>query len=411
MSSSSVIFFWSPAERAFSRSASTFSIASLSLVTMSSARADFSGSVRRHFSSSMPRIAVSTARIRSSRGRILSRGTLPIASQRSAISRMARFAASTSVTGTRVSASARSFSLASALAANSASCSAFAASRAPKNVSCAARNRPHSSSSTSRGAGPAAFHCRISSRYAPAVGPHSRDFASASASLASRSLTTRAPSRFSFCSAKCVFRRRVYAVRAVENRRHSWSSAAGRSAAAPSTRRAAAAAGWRRCASRCSRRASPPRRRAAPSRSWSPRPVRRVRPSDLPVLGDDREERVELADEAGEVADGTRLGHLFAEVTHGLGRLVGGHHTRIDPLLEQVDASGELVVPLGEEGERLLGRSFGVLADRTLPVRRAYVDRSVLGDASPLARRHWFPLRSLFGFPAGPRPPGQRRPC
>ena len=60
----------------------------------------------------------------------------------------------------------------------------------------------------------------------PAVGPQSVESASASASLTSRSLTTRAPSRFSFSSAKCGLRRRVYVVRAVENRCHSSSSVA-----------------------------------------------------------------------------------------------------------------------------------------------------------------------------------------
>ena len=126
---------------------------------MSSARADFSGSERRHCSSSTPRISVSTLRIRPSSSFIRSRGTLPAASQRSAMSRKAFLAASTSVTGSSASASTRSFSLTSALAANSASSAALAASRAPKNVSWAPRKRFHSSSSMSLRAGPAAFHC------------------------------------------------------------------------------------------------------------------------------------------------------------------------------------------------------------------------------------------------------------
>ncbi len=56
------------------------------------------------------------------------------------------------------------------------------------------------------GAGPAAFHWRIRSRYRPAVGPQSVESARLSASLAKRSLTTRAPSRFSSCSAKWILR-------------------------------------------------------------------------------------------------------------------------------------------------------------------------------------------------------------
>ena len=173
---------------------------------MSSARADFSGSVRAQRSSSTERMACSTLRIRPSRSFIRSRGTLPAASQRSDRSRNAAFAASRSVTGTSASASTRSFSLTSALAANSASWAAFAVSRLVKKVSCAARNRVHSASSTSRGAGPAAFHFCIRSRYSPDVGPHSVELARASASLTSCSLTSRAPSRFSCCSAKCDLR-------------------------------------------------------------------------------------------------------------------------------------------------------------------------------------------------------------
>ena len=67
--------------------------------------------------------------------------------------------------GRSFSASTRICSLTSALAANSSSSAALAASRAPKNVSCAPRKRCQSWSSTSRGAGPAAFHSRIRSRY------------------------------------------------------------------------------------------------------------------------------------------------------------------------------------------------------------------------------------------------------
>ena len=86
---------------------------------MSSARADFSGSERRHCSSSTARMACSTLRIRPSRSFIRSRGTLPAASQRSAMSRKACLAASRSVTGSSASASTSSCSLTSALAANS----------------------------------------------------------------------------------------------------------------------------------------------------------------------------------------------------------------------------------------------------------------------------------------------------
>ena len=195
-----------------------------SLATMSSARADFSGSVRAHWASSTPRMACSTLRMRPSSSFIRSRGTLPAASQRSAMSRNASLAARRSVTGSSASASTRSASFFSALAVNSASSSALALSRLPKKVSCAPRNRCQSWSSTPFGAGPAAFQRRIRSRYFPAVAPHSVDSASASASTTSFSLTTRASSRFSLRSAKCAFRRRVYVVRAVENLRQRASS-------------------------------------------------------------------------------------------------------------------------------------------------------------------------------------------
>ena len=105
----------------WARSASILAMASSSLVTMSSARADFSGSVRRHCSSSTARMACSTLRMRPSRSRIRSRGPC----QRRPSGRRCRgtavLAASRSVTGTSASASTSSFSLTSAFAANSAS--------------------------------------------------------------------------------------------------------------------------------------------------------------------------------------------------------------------------------------------------------------------------------------------------
>ena len=164
LSSSSLTCLSLPAARALSSLASTSAIAASSLETRSSARADFSGSERFHWSSSTPRISCSTLRIRASRSFIRSRGTLPAASQRSAMSRKAFLAASRSCTGSSASASTRICSLTSALAANSWSSAAAAASRAPKKVSWAPRNRFHSASSTSRGAGPAAFQSRIRSR-------------------------------------------------------------------------------------------------------------------------------------------------------------------------------------------------------------------------------------------------------
>ena len=71
-------------------------------------------------------------------------------------------------------------------------------------------------------------------------------------------------------------------------------------------------------------------------------------------------------------------------VLHRLGGLVGGQHAGLDPLLEQLDLEGERVVPLGEEGQRLLGRPLGVLPDGALAVGGPHVDGSVVVDASPL---------------------------
>ena len=111
----------------------------------------------------------STLRMRPSSSFIRERGTLPAASHRSAMSRKVRLAASRSEpspsrAGSSASASTSSASLTSALAANSSSSLAFSASRAPKKASWAPRNRFQSASSTSLGAGPAAFHCFIRSR-------------------------------------------------------------------------------------------------------------------------------------------------------------------------------------------------------------------------------------------------------
>ena len=81
--------------------------------------------------------------------------------------------------------------------------------RAAKNTSCAPRNRFQSSSSTPRGAEPAAFQRVIRSRYALAVAPQSVEPESASASATSFSLAFREPSRCSDWRANCDLRRRV----------------------------------------------------------------------------------------------------------------------------------------------------------------------------------------------------------
>ena len=92
-----------------------------------------------------------------------SRGTLPIASQRSWMSRSAARAESASSVSI-FSASTSSARFASAFAPNSASRSLNTWVRREKNWSWAPRNRCHSASSASFWARPAAFHSAISSR-------------------------------------------------------------------------------------------------------------------------------------------------------------------------------------------------------------------------------------------------------
>ena len=86
----------SPAARALSSLACVSAMPASSLETMSSARADFSGSERFHWSSSTERMACSTLRMRPSRSFIRSRGTLPASSHLSAMSRKAFLTASRS---------------------------------------------------------------------------------------------------------------------------------------------------------------------------------------------------------------------------------------------------------------------------------------------------------------------------
>ena len=180
-------------------------------------------------------------------------GTLPAASQRSAMSRKARLAASRSVTGSSASASTSSSSLTSALAANSCvQLGVGGVAGAEEGVLRAAEPLPQlrrrrraapgrrpSTGASGRGSG-------------PAVGPQSVESASASASLASRSLTdpgapraSRAARRSAPCGAGCTSSARSRTGATARRRRP------GRCGGAPSTRRAGRAAGWRRCASRC----------------------------------------------------------------------------------------------------------------------------------------------------------------
>ena len=152
------------AARAVSICPRSLSTAAWSWPVRPAARARASGFVRRHSFSSDSCSARSTACIRpSTRGRA-SRGTCPMASQRSLRARKAARAALRSVTGTSFSASVASSSLSFRFSDCSASRSAKTSLRAAKKTSCAPRKRFHSSSSASRWARPAAFHSVIRSR-------------------------------------------------------------------------------------------------------------------------------------------------------------------------------------------------------------------------------------------------------
>ena len=228
------------------------------------------------------------------------------------------------------------------------------------------------------------------------MGPHSRERARDSASFTSCCLTSRAVSRFSPCSAKCALRRRVYVVRAVENRRHSWSSVVlssrgsafhrssrSRSRLAP-LRQSLLSASFSASTTSFSLSSLAAAVRSARSalramRCWE---ITGPRASSLP-------------DEGVQVTDGVGLGDLGAQGADRLGRLVGRHHAGHHPLLQQVHAARQLVVPLGEEGQGLLGRALGVLPDGPLTLGGPDVDGAVLGDASPVTRRHSDPLHSF----------------
>ena len=363
------------------------------------------------------RTACSTARIRPSSSFIRSRGTLPAASQRSARSRSDFLAASRSVTGSSASASTRICSLTSALAANSASRAALAASRAPKKVSWAARNRFQSSSSTSLGAAPAAFHWRIRSRYRPAVGPQSVESAIASASLTSRSLT------HAGALALLVLLREVRlaaaGVRRPRGREPLPQLVVGGAVDArerlPLVEETAQPVG-----------AGPPVAAGGERLGLGDDlllgglgldgALRLLGLAGLALQGDHRAERVEAPDERAEVADGVGLGDLGGDGLDRLGGLLGRHHARPDPLLEQLDLEGQRLEALGEEGHGLFGRARGVLAHRAFAVGRPDVDGAVVVDPSPLVARLWrahtpSSLRHRFlegitleGVPANARP-------
>ena len=128
----------------------------------------------------------------------------------------------------------------------------------------------------------------------PPSGPESVDSASSSASVTNRSLTVRAASRFSFCSAKCALRRRVPA-----RRPHRRTAATTRRRGARSMRGSAF-----HSSSRVRRRLAPPASRSSPRSArasatsfsldpWPRRPSGRARHDETSAGLDHRTERLE----------------------------------------------------------------------------------------------------------------------
>ena len=87
--------------------------------------------------------------------------------------------------------------------------------------------------------------------------------------------------------------------------------------------------------------------------------------------------------EVGQVADRLGLAMVSLDLLDRGGGLVGAQGARADPLLEEPDLEGQVVVALGEERECLVRRGVGHLPDRALAVRGPDEDRAVLGHAAP----------------------------
>ena len=155
------------------------------------------------------------------------------------------------------------------------------------------------------------------------------------------------------------------------------------------------AAGWRRCASRCPRRASRPRRRSAPCRPVASSSFCGALGAALPRAAARSPGRARRAGPSSPARSPTAWASTTwaRDLLDRLGGLVRATaRRRWTRCSSRSTSNGQRVVPPGEEGQRLLGRPLGVLADRALAVGGAHVDGAVLGDPAPLARRHGDPL-------------------
>ena len=278
-------------------------------------------------------MVVSTLRIRPSRSFICSRGTLPAASQRSARSRKAFLAASTSVTGSSASASTMSFSLTSALAANSASWAARGSvTGTEERVLGAAEPLPQLLVDVlGRRAGglPLAHQVAVAAGGRAELGGGGQRLGlldQAQLDQRGRLRASRPARRSAPCGVACTPCGRSRTASRARRRRP------GRCGAAPSSGRGSRGGGWRRDASRCRRRSSRPRRPASPSPSFdSAGLLRLLGLADRALLGDHRPERVEARHQRGQVADGVGVDELGAHGLDRLGRLLGAEHRRSAP--------------------------------------------------------------------------------
>ncbi len=305
-------------------------------------------------------------------------------------------------------------SLTTAFSANSASRAALAASRAPKKASWAPRNRFQRASSTSLGAGPAAFQSRIRSRYLPAVGPHSVERGKRLGLLGQALLDH--PGALALLVLLGEVR-----------------------LAAPGVGRARAgeALPQRVVGGAVDARQGLPQLQQVAQLVGATAPV--VAGRDLLGLGDqllllglglggllglldlagltqDGEhgaEGVEATDQRGEVADGVGVADLGADCLDRLRGLLGCELGAVDPLLEELHLEGERGEALGEEVKRLLRCPCRVGPHRSFAIGGPDIHGAVVVDAAPFAARH---CASLFVVHVKPvpmlvvRPTGSSQP-
>ncbi len=302
--------------------------------------------------------------------------------------------------GSRASASVSRPSLTARLARNCSSSADCTLLRAAKNVSWAARKRAQSASSSFRDARPADFQRSISRLYAAAVGPQSREVASASASFTSACLA----SLTSLCEvsscAKCWRRCRSKVVRAWLKRCQS-SSSGPRSSRGPSfcwvfhwsnssRMRWPSARHWTRSGGR-GRDALGLLDEGGPRAELLGPDGGLGRGRLGPLLAGPRGEGVDPGGERGQVSDRVGLGRDLAQLLDAGLDVARRHLGAVEPLREQADLRADVVVLAGEVGQRLGLAGAGIRAHRSLAVARAHVDGAVVTDPAEvvdLHRRH-----------------------